>query len=72
MDTTDILAPIDWAARWRALVGGRDTQRGADYRDGDPARDPWRGRADRFAAYSDRLPDDDPLFARLRALMRPG
>ena len=71
MDTTDILAPIDWAARWRALVGGRDAQRGADHRDGDAARDPWRGRADRFAAYSDRLPDDDPLFARLRALIGP-
>ncbi len=71
MDITDILAPIDWAARWRALVGGRDAQRGADYRDGDAARDPWRGRADRFAAYSDRLPNDDPLFARLRALIGP-
>lgn len=67
----DPLAPIDHAARWRALVAGRDAQRGAESRDGDAARDPWRQRADRFAAYSDRLPDDDPLFARLRAIVRP-
>ena len=71
METSDPLAPIDYAARWRALVAGRDTQRGADYRDGDAARDPWRQRADRFAAYSDHLPDGDALFARLRALVRP-
>jgi SAM-dependent methyltransferase len=69
--STDPLPPIDYAARWRALVAGRDAQRGAGYRDGDAVRDPWRNRADRFAAYSDRLPEDDPLFARLRALVRP-
>ena len=71
MHPDDPLAPIDYAARWRALVAGRDTQRGADYRDGDAARDPWRQRADRFAAYSERLPAGDALFARLQALVRP-
>ena len=71
MTTLDPLAPIDYAARWRALVAGRDEQRGAGYRDGDAERDPWRSRADRFATYSERLPDDDQLFARLRAEVRP-
>ena len=71
MQTADPLTPIDYAARWRALVAGRDEQRGAGYRDGDAARDPWRKRADRFASYSDRLPEDDPLFARLRSVVRP-
>lgn len=71
MTTPDPLAPIDYAARWRALVAGRDEQRGAGYRDGDAERDPWRSRADRFATYSERLPDDDYLFARLRAEVRP-
>lgn len=69
--STNPLAPIDYAARWRALVAGRDEQRGAGYRDGDAERDPWRKRAGRFAAYSDRLPEDDPLFARLCASVRP-
>jgi SAM-dependent methyltransferase len=71
MTTPDSLAPFDHAARWRALVAGRDAQRGAGYRDGDAERDPWRGRADRFATYSERLPDDDLLFARLREIVRP-
>lgn len=57
-------------AHWRALVAGRDTQRGTEQRDGDPTRDPWRGRADRFAAYSAELPADDPLSLRLRAAVR--
>jgi len=61
----------DPSANWRALVAGRDTQRGTDQRDGDPTRDPWRGRADRFAAYSAELPPDDPLFLRLRASVLP-
>ncbi len=61
----------DPSANWRALVAGRDTQRGTDQRDGDPTRDPWRGRADRFATYSAELPPDDPLFLRLRAAVRP-
>jgi SAM-dependent methyltransferase len=61
-----------YAAAWEALVAGRDSQRGADQRDGDPRRDPWAGRAGRFAAYSETLPDDDPLWARLRAAVRPG
>lgn len=65
------LAPIDWAARWRALVAGRDAQRGTAGRDGDPERDPWADRADRFAAYSNRLPADDPLLLRLRAALHP-
>lgn len=65
------LAPIDYAARWRALVAGRDDQRGADYRDGDAERDPWRKRAGRFATYSNRQLDGDPLFDRLRAMVRP-
>ncbi|HEX5504686.1 MAG TPA: methyltransferase domain-containing protein [Thermomicrobiales bacterium] len=60
------------AERWRALVTARDAQRGAARRDGDADRDPWRGRADRFAAYSRQLPADDPLLARLRAAVRPG
>ncbi|HEY8597170.1 MAG TPA: class I SAM-dependent methyltransferase [Thermomicrobiales bacterium] len=63
--------PTTWANHWRALVAGRDTQRGTDQRDGDPARDPWSGRADRFAAYSKELPADDPLFVRLKAAVRP-
>jgi precorrin-6B methylase 2 len=58
-------------AHWHSLVAGRDEQRGDDQRDGDPARDPWRGRAERFAAYSDALPPDDPLLLRLRAAVRP-
>jgi len=58
-------------AHWRSLVAGRDTQRGGDQRDGDPTRDPWLGRADRFAAYSAALPPDDPLFLRLRDAVRP-
>lgn len=62
----------DPAAHWRALVAGRDSQRGTVQRDGDPARDPWSSRADRFAAYSGALPDDDPLLLRLRAAVRPG
>lgn len=45
--------------------------RGAAGRDGDPERDPWAGRADRFAAYSGRLPAGDPLFPRLRAALHP-
>lgn len=45
--------------------------RGAAGRDGDPERDPWAGRADRFAAYSGRLPADDPLLPRLRAALHP-
>ena len=61
----------DPSAHWRSLVAGRDTQRGTDQRDGDPTRDPWRGRADRFAAYSAALPPDDPLFLRLRAVVHP-
>jgi len=61
----------DPSAHWRSLVAGRDTQRGTDQRDGDPTRDPWRGRADRFAAYSAELPPDDPLFLRLRAAVHP-
>lgn len=61
-----------WADHWRDLVAGRDSQRGTDQRDGDPARDPWAaGRADRFASYSKSRPDDDPLFVRLRAAVRP-
>jgi SAM-dependent methyltransferase len=64
-------APIDWAARWRALIVDRDAQRGVAHRDGDPERDPWTSRADRFAAYSGGLPADDPLFLRLRAVVRP-
>jgi SAM-dependent methyltransferase len=71
MTSPDLLAPIDYAARWRALVAGRDEQRGAGYRDGDAERDPWRSRADRFAAYSDRLPEGDLLFDRLRDIVRP-
>jgi SAM-dependent methyltransferase len=71
MTSPDPLAPIDYAARWRALVAGRDEQRGAGYRDGDAERDPWRSRADRFAAYSDRLPEGDLLFDRLRDIVRP-
>lgn len=64
--------PLTWAAAWEALVAGRDSQRGADRRDGDPARDPWAaGRAERFASYSRELPIDDPLWARLRAAVRP-
>jgi len=62
---------IDWAGRWRALIAGRDDQRGETGRDGDPRRDPWRGRAERFAAYSAALPDDDPLLLRLRAAVGP-
>jgi len=61
----------DPSAAWRALVAGRDTQRGTDQRDGDPTRDPWIGRADRFAAYSAEFPPDDPLLLRLRAAVRP-
>jgi len=61
----------DPSANWRALVAGRDTQRGTDQRDGDPVRDPWIGRADRFAAYSAELPPNDPLFLRLRDAVRP-
>jgi SAM-dependent methyltransferase len=60
-----------WADHWRSLVGGRDTQRGTEQRDGDPTRDPWTGRADRFATYSAELPADDPLFLRLRDAVRP-
>ncbi len=61
-----------WADHWRDLVAGRDSQRGTDQRDGDPARDPWAaGRADRFASYSKSRPDNDPLFVRLRAAVRP-
>lgn len=60
-----------WADHWQTLVAGRDDQRGVDQRDGNPARDPWSARADRFAAYSAGLPDDDPLFTRLRAAVRP-
>jgi SAM-dependent methyltransferase len=69
--TDEITAPIDWAARWRALIADRDTQRGVAQRDGDPERDPWTSRADRFAAYSQGLPADDPLFLRLRAALHP-
>jgi SAM-dependent methyltransferase len=69
--TDEFTGPIDWAARWRALIAGRDSQRGAAHRDGDPERDPWTSRADRFAAYSQALPADDPLFQRLRAILRP-
>jgi precorrin-6B methylase 2 len=72
MTGADPLAPIDWAARWRALVAGRDEQRGGDRRDGDATRDPWGGRADRFAAYSAELPADDPTMALLREEVRPG
>lgn len=67
---TPDLSP-DPSAHWRSLVAGRDTQRGTDQRDGDPVRDPWIGRADRFAAYSAELAPDDPLFLRLRAIVRP-
>jgi len=61
------LDPIDWAGRWRALVAGRNSQR-TPRRDGGDA---WAGRAGRFADYSRRLPPDDPLLARLRAVVRP-
>lgn len=65
-------APGAAAERWRALVAARDAQRDGTRRDGDADRDPWRGRAARFAAYSRRLPADDPLLACLRAAVRPG
>ena len=65
-------ASLDWAGRWRALIAGRDTQRGVARRDGDPERDPWTSRADRFAAHSEHLPADDPLLAHLRVEIRPG
>src|SRR5690348_9922500 len=69
--TDETSGSIDWAGRWRALIADRDTQRGVAHRDGDPERDPWTSRAARFAAYSGGLPDDDPLFLRLRAIVRP-
>lgn len=69
--TTDTPDNLDWPAHWRALVAGRDTQRGTEQRDGDPACDPWSSRADRFAAYSSELAADDPLLLRLCAAVRP-
>jgi SAM-dependent methyltransferase len=71
MNGSDLLAPIDWAARWRAIIDARRGQRPPRERvpaDGDR----WAQRAGRLAAYSERLPDDDPLLARLRVEVRPG
>ncbi|MCC6625874.1 MAG: methyltransferase domain-containing protein [Chloroflexi bacterium] len=62
--------PIDWAARWRAIMDARRSQRAP--RERVPAGgDHWARRADRLASYSERLPDDDPLLGRLRATIRP-
>ncbi len=60
-----------WAARWRSLVVDRDHQRGTDQRDGDPKRDPWTTRADRFAAYSQQVDPADPFWRRIQAALRP-
>ena len=70
MGDTDLLAPIDWAARWRAMLEARRGQRVP--RERIPAGgDHWALRAARLAADSERLPDDDPLLARLRVAVRP-
>jgi SAM-dependent methyltransferase len=69
-DDADLLASIDWAARWRAIMAARRGQRAPGER--IPAGgDHWARRADRLASYSERLPDDDPLLVRLRAAVRP-
>lgn len=62
---------IDWIARWRALVEGREAQ-GAALIGGDrPNVDFWEKRAPLFARFSGSLPDDDALLTYLRATVRP-
>jgi SAM-dependent methyltransferase len=63
--------PIDWAARWRALVEGREAQGAARIGGGRPNADFWEKRARLYARFSQALPEDDPLLLRLRAEIRP-
>lgn len=63
--------PIDWAARWRALVEGREAQGAARIGGARPNTDFWEQRASLFARFSAALPDDDATLLRLRAVVRP-
>ncbi|MCC6629505.1 MAG: methyltransferase domain-containing protein [Chloroflexi bacterium] len=64
--------PIDWAARWHALVEGREAQGAALLGGARPNADFWEKRADLFARFSAALPDDDAVLLRLRREVRPG
>jgi SAM-dependent methyltransferase len=70
MSTADLLAPIDWAARWQGIMDTRRRQRAPRERIA-AGGDHWAHRADRQATYSEHLPADDPLLVRLRAAVRP-
>jgi SAM-dependent methyltransferase len=63
--------PIDWAARWRMLVEGREAQGAARIGGERPNTDFWERRAPLFARFSAALPDDDALLTFLRGLLRP-
>jgi SAM-dependent methyltransferase len=60
------------AARWRALVRARAAQMDAAYAAlGRTSADYWERRAGRFHARTRERGTSDPLFARLRAALRP-
>lgn len=61
---TTATAPIDWVARWRALVAARHDQGRRLDRQHNRA-DVWAGRAQRFARYVAETAHADPLLARL-------
>lgn len=69
----DALAPIDWAARWRAMVEARVAQSAVYERAGAaPGQDFWERRAARYEKQVARSMAADALLARLRQLIRPG
>jgi SAM-dependent methyltransferase len=71
MTTIQPPEPIDWAARWRAMVEGREAQGAARIGGRRPNTDFWEKRASLFARFSANLPDDDATLLRLRAAVRP-
>ena len=63
-------AGVDWAARWRELVEGREARAAAPT---TPGGSRWDARAARFARLTQELDADrDPLVAALREALRPG
>jgi SAM-dependent methyltransferase len=59
-------APIDWVARWRALVETRHDQ-GRRLDQQHRRADAWAGRAQRFSRYVAETGHNDPLLQRLLA-----
>lgn len=65
--------PIDYVARWQALVDARRDQMEAAFAEtGRSGGDFWRHRASQFREFSRRDRGDDPLIRRLLADLPPG